>query len=39
VIDKSAGIEHWTDGLGYLIMSEYNPLHMNAGKGTGIRLY
>jgi phage terminase large subunit len=39
VIDKSAGIEHWTDGLGYLIMSEYNPLHMNAGKGTGIRIY
>lgn len=39
VIDKSAGIEHWTDGLGYLIMSEYNPLHANAGKGTGIRLY
>jgi phage terminase large subunit len=39
VIDKSAGIEHWTDGLGYLVMSEYNPLHTNAGKGTGIRLY
>jgi phage terminase large subunit len=39
VIDKSAGIEHWTDGLGYLIMSEFNPLHAGAGRGTGVRLY
>ena len=39
VIDKSAGIEHWSDGLGYLIMSEFNPLYERAGKGTGIRLY
>jgi len=39
VIDKTGGIEHWSDGLGYLVMSEFNPLHMNAGKGTGIRLY
>ena len=39
VIDKSAGIEHWTDGLGYLILGAFNPLYMQAGKGTGIRVY
>lgn len=39
IIDKSAGIEHWTDGLGYLILSDFNPLYERAGKGTGIRIY
>lgn len=39
VIDKSANIEHWTDGLGYLILGAFNPLHEQAGRGTGIRLY
>lgn len=39
VIDKSAGIEHWTDGLGYLVLGAFNPLYMQAGKGTGIRVY
>jgi len=39
VIDKSAGIEHWTDGLGYLILGAFNPLYERAGKGTGIRIY
>lgn len=39
IIDKSAGIEHWTDGAGYLILSEFNPLYKRAGKGTGIRVY
>lgn len=39
VIDKSANIEHWTDGLGYLILGAFNPLHERAGRGTGIRLY
>ena len=39
IIDKSANIEHWTDALGYLILSEFNPLYERAGKGTGIRLY
>lgn len=39
IIDKSAGIEHWTDGAGYLILSEFNPLYERAGKGTGIRVY
>ena len=39
VIDKSANIEHWTDGLGYLILGAFNPMYQNAGKGTGIRIY
>jgi phage terminase large subunit len=39
IIDKSANIEHWTDALGYLILSEFNPLYERAGKGTGIRVY
>ena len=39
VIDKTAGIEHWTDGLGYLILGAFNPLYERAGKGTGIRVY
>ena len=39
VIDKAAGIEHWTDGLGYLILGAFNPLYERAGKGTGIRIY
>lgn len=39
VIDKSAGIEHWTDGLGYLILGAFNPMYQQAGKGTGIRIY
>ena len=39
LIDKTANIEHWTDGLGYLILSEFNPLFARAGKGTGIRIY
>ena len=24
VIDKTAGIEHWTDGLGYLVLGAFN---------------
>lgn len=39
IIDKSANIEHWTDALGYLILSEFNPLYERAGKGTGVRVY
>jgi len=39
VIDKTAGIEHWTDGLGYLILGAFNPLYEGAGRGTGIRIY
>jgi len=39
VIDKTAGIEHWTDGLGYLILGAFNPMYQQPGKGTGIRIY
>ena len=39
VIDKSANIEHWTDGLGYLVLGAFNPMYMQSGKGTGIRVY
>ena len=39
VIDKSAGIEHWTDGLGYLVLGAFNPMYQQAGKPTGIRIY
>jgi hypothetical protein len=39
VIDKTANIEHWTDGLGYLILGAFNPIYKQVGKGTGIRVY
>jgi phage terminase large subunit len=39
VIDKSANIEHWTDGLGYLVLGGFNMLYAQAGKGTGFRIY
>jgi PBSX family phage terminase large subunit len=37
--DKDSGHDHMNDALGYLIWREFNPLHMNAGRSTGIRLY
>jgi hypothetical protein len=37
--DKDAGYDHMNDALGYVIWREFNPLHANAGRGTGIRLY
>ena len=37
--DKEAGHDHMTDALGYLVWREFNPLHANAGRGTGIRIY
>ena len=37
--DKDAGYDHMNDALGYLVWREFNPLHRNAGRGTGIRLY
>ncbi|MGI9313561.1 MAG: terminase large subunit domain-containing protein [Luminiphilus sp.] len=37
--DKDAGYDHMNDALGYLVWRELNPLHMNAGRGTGIRIY
>jgi hypothetical protein len=37
--DKDAGYDHMNDALGYVIWREFNPLHANAGRGTGVRLY
>ncbi len=37
--DKDAGYDHMNDALGYIIWREFNPLHANAGRSTGIRLY
>ncbi len=37
--DKDSGHDHMNDALGYLVWREFNPLHMNAGRSTGIRLY
>ena len=37
--DKDAGYDHMNDALGYLVWRELNPLHVKAGRGTGIRLY
>ena len=37
--DKTMNLDHMADSLGYLIWKEFNPLHMNSGRGTGIRIY
>ena len=37
--DKDAGFDHMNDALGYLVWREFNPLHANAGRSTGIRIY
>jgi len=37
--DKEAGFDHLTDSLGYVVWALYNPLHVRAGRGTGIRVY
>ena len=37
--DKESGHDHMNDALGYLVWREFNPLHMGAGRSTGIRLY
>ena len=37
--DKESGHDHLNDALGYLCWREFNPLHMNSGRGTGIRIY
>jgi len=37
--DKDAGYDHMNDAIGYITWRLFNPLHLNAGKGTGIRLY
>ena len=37
--DKDAGYDHMNDALGYITWRLFNPLHMGAGRRTGIRLY
>ena len=37
--DKEAGYDHLNDALGYAVWALYNPLHVRAGRGTGIRVY
>ncbi|BAQ92408.1 phage terminase large subunit [uncultured Mediterranean phage uvMED] len=37
--DKDAGYDHMNDALGYITWRLFNPLHMSAGRKTGIRLY
>ena len=37
--DKDAGYDHMNDALGYITWRLFNPLHMHAGRKTGIRLY
>ena len=37
--DKEGGHDHLNDALGYLVWREFNPLHMGAGRRTGVRLY
>ena len=37
--DKDAGYDHMNDALGYITWRLFNPLHLRAGKSTGIRLY
>ena len=37
--DKDAGYDHMNDALGYITWRLFNPLHMGAGRKSGIRLY
>ena len=39
VIDKTAGIEHWTDGLGYLILGAFNQVKPWETGQTGWSVY
>jgi hypothetical protein len=39
VIDKTAGIEHWTDGLGYLILGAFNQVKPWQMGQTGWSVY
>ena len=39
VIDKTAGIEHWTDGLGYLILGAFNQVKPWQTGQTGWSVY
>jgi len=37
VVDKTAGIEHWCDGLGYLILSAMNQVKPWRTGGSSFR--
>ncbi len=37
--DKTQSLDHLPDALGYMVWREFNPLHMNSGRRTGIRIY
>lgn len=37
VIDKTAGIEHWTDGLGYLVLGAFNQVKPWKTGGSNFR--
>jgi len=37
--DKEAGYDHSVDALGYICWRLFNPLHLGAGRRTGVRLY
>ena len=39
VVDKTAGIEHWCDGLGYLILSAMNQVKPWRTGDSGMRIY
>jgi phage terminase large subunit len=39
VVDKTAGIEHWCDGLGYLILSAMNQVKPWKSGGSSFRVY
>ena len=40
VVDKTAGIEHWCDGLGYLILSAMNQVKpWKTGSSTSVRVW
>jgi phage terminase large subunit len=40
VVDKTAGIEHWCDGLGYLILSAMNQVKpWTTGSSKKVRVY
>ena len=42
IVDKTAGIEHWADGLGYLILSAMNqvkPWKVGTGRSRAAQIY
>lgn len=39
VPDKSTGLDHMGDAMGYFLHREYSFIHQRAGSGTGIKIY